>query len=113
MHEPNEFLPRRVFERLKVDDSILGMGDTEYLDVGMTQAVNDRDPDTMTPWHLFQTVANFNKRLERVDAAVAAERWHPDPGHSNGCYRFRANEDFIVAYQGEAPIWFWENKDGR
>ena len=113
MHEPNAFLPHRVFEHLKVDDSILRMGDKEYLDMGMTQAIAGRDPDTMTPWRLFQTVAYFNRKLERAGAAVSAERWLPDPGHPNGCYRFRANDDFIVACQGEAPIWFWENKDGR
>ena len=113
MSEPSEFLPRRVFERLKVDDSILKMGDTAYLDVGISRAISDRDPDTMTPWRVLQHVAFFNKRLETVDSAVSAERWFPDPGTPNGCNRFRANDDFIVAYQGDIPLWYWENKDGR
>ena len=113
MCEPSEFLPRRVFERLRLDDSILKMGDTEHLDVGITRTVNDSKPRKMIPRHVLQTVAHFYKRLQKVDAAVSAERWFPDSGNPNGHYRFRANDDFIVAYQGDIPIWYWEYKDGR
>ena len=100
-----------VIARLREDDRILGMDDTEYLEVyfafdGWPETLRDLLPDQ---W--LRYVAHFVKRLDENAAQVADRPYVPDMRSPNGRYGLKADDDVIVAFHDHQPAWYWERKE--
>ena len=109
---PSDFLPRRVGDRLRVDDSALELFPTSFLSVTIGEALYSESGHT--PQGLFRAAAYFVRRLHDVAAQVADAPSFIDPGKPDGPTRFRRKRNFILAYQKTCgPVWFWERKNGK
>lgn len=103
---------RDVFARLQEDDSILALSDTELLEVELSRALTGHAVDDLAPVELRRHAAAFVRRLREAAGTVAGEPYLPDPRNPNGCCRFRKGEDFVVAFHGDSPVWYWRREQG-
>ncbi len=112
-NDPPTALSIRVRDRLRADDGILALADTEFLEVELTEALSHREPEEMLPRHCLRAVALFVRDLNAAAVEVAGRPFFPDVEYPNGPCEFRANDNFIVAYHGRNPVWFWKNGGGE
>ena len=103
---------RQVFARLREDDSILAMSDTEFLEVELSQPLTEHGVDDLTPTGLRHHAAVFVRQLHEVAKKVAGEPYLPDMRNPNGLCRFKKGEDAVVAFHGDSPVWHWRRKGG-
>ena len=103
---------RQVFARLQEDDSILAMSDTEFLEVELSRPLTKHGVDDLTPTGLRHHAAVFVRQLQEVAGKVAGEPYLPDMRNPNGFCRFKKDEDAVVAFHGDSPVWHWRRKSG-
>lgn len=109
----DDFLARRVRDSLQRDDNALDLTGDHILVVELSSRLCSPDSLTRLPDELLRDVAFFCKRLDRVAANVANATYFVDTRNPNGPCRFKRNENLIVAFIGDTPIWFWEKEQGR
>ena len=111
----SDFLPRRVGDRLRADDSALELFPTSFLSVDIGKALYPLAGTTRyTPGGLLRASTYFVRRLRSAASEAAGKPSFVDPGKPDGPTRFRRSGNIIVAYQKPCgPVWFWERKNGQ
>ena len=103
----------RVRDRLRADEDILALADTEFLEVELTEAVRANDTHERPPRHCLAAVTLFVKELGSAVAEVADSPIVTELVDPNGFYEFQASDNYIVAYCGCHPVWFWKRDGGE
>lgn len=107
----------QVTDRLREDDEILAMGISEYLDVEVSDGLwsiapaFQIDAEKLTPRQRLQPFALFVTKLYDLSEQMENLPFFPDPGNPESACRFKANDNAILAFCGDNPVWFWEQKD--
>ena len=96
------------------DDTMLAMSNAELLDVeaskGLWRRFNN-DADELTPRQRLQPFALFVSRLYDLSQQMEDLSFLPYPKSPECAYTFKTNENIILGFCGDNPVWCWKKKD--
>ena len=73
---------------------------------------NIEDVEYKKPEMRLAQVGGFIMELKEVDNEVKeCDGYFPNPFNLDGDYRFKKNENFMVAYSGDNPVWYLKRED--
>ena len=93
------------------------MNNAEFLDIEVSEKLWSERPsfrenaEELTPRQRLVPFALFVRRLYDFSRQMAELPFFPDPRCPESSYIFKRNENVILAFCGDDPIWYWENKD--
>lgn len=102
----------QVFKRLQEDDSILEVADDEWLEVYFSFGEWPEQYRDRLPCRLVRHAAVFVKHLYDNAERVADELYFPDARNPDSPCLLKMDDDVIVAFQDDRPVWYWERKEG-
>ncbi|MCY4590245.1 MAG: hypothetical protein OXE86_06710 [Alphaproteobacteria bacterium] len=107
----------QVIDKLREDDAILVMSSSEFLDVEVSHGLwSERqsfqiDSEYMTPMQRLTLFAPFVWKLHNHSKKMKKLPLLPDPRNPDSAWTFKVNEDIILAFCSDNPVWYWEKKD--
>ena len=70
------------------------------------------DVEYKRPERQFVDVLNFITDLKEVDNEVKErDSYFPNPFNGDGNYHFKKNENLVVAYRGDNPVWYLKREN--
>ena len=107
----------QVIDKLRENDAIIKMRNSEFLDVEVSEGLWSIRPsfqvgaDELTPRERLMPFALFVHRLYDFSEKMEDLPFFPDPRNPRNACKFKVNENVILAFCGDNPIWYWEKKD--
>lgn len=104
----------QVISCLRDDDTILAIGNFEFLDVEVSEELwgnFNKDAEELAPKRRLTPFAVFVKQLYNLSERMEDLPFLPDPRSPQGTYKFKENENIILVFCGDNPVWYWEKTD--
>lgn len=104
----------QVVSRLREDDTILKINKTQFLDVEVSDALwgnFNNDAEELTPKQRLTPFVAFVRKLYSLSEQMEDYPILPDPRSPKGPYKFKEDENIILVFCGDIPVWYWEKKD--
>lgn len=108
-------------DSLELDAADEGQGESRPVDLGrwLRPIPKEGDAGELTPDPLFGVLQQFVQVLKEAHKQVDGTPLMPDSRNPNSEYRFRSDDEYVVAYRSFAsgahePVWCWKRKpNGR
>ena len=104
----------QVIACLREDDSKLPLLDAEFLDLELSEALwsnEEKDAENLKLNTRLAPIALFVKHLYDAAERMAGLPLSPDPRNPDGPCRFKRDENTILAFHGDNPVWYWIRKN--
>ena len=107
----------QVTDKLRENDQIMAMSSSEFLDVEVSDGLWSIKPsfpvdaEELPPRKRLMPFALFVRKLYDYSDQLEKLPFFPDPRDPESTCQFKANENIILAFCSDNPVWYWERKN--
>ncbi len=108
----------QVISRLRENDTILKVGNTQLLNIKLSERLGDRlrssrnDVEELDPLERLRPFVIFGHDLFKLSQRMNSLPFCPDFRYPESEFKFKKSEDVILAFCKDNPVWYWKSKDG-